>query len=437
MMDSGAAHTMRSSIPIAVRTILVFLLVSSSCAVLYITYRNTRNTADLADLSLESTALALAGSAESALRTEGTSATGKIREILSDRVVAYALIAGRDGTVLFHTNPAMAGRRLPDPGLERWLRSGVGTGRKVVLGTGIPAYEHDSILHRPDGTPELLRIVLHTAAADRIMSDARRMWWTVGGALVLLWGAGIFLERMFARQLHLAAEVERRERLSLIGQMTATLAHEIRNALGSVKGFAQLAGEKAGTPEARNGAISSALRGVARIESLVNDLLLFSREETYDTGIVDVPPLVREAVAIDIPEWTGAVEIAVPHGLTVRGDREKLRRVLSNGIRNAVQAMAERGVLRISATNEGPWVSLRIEDDGPGIPEEELPRLFSPFHTTKTDGTGLGLAYSKKAVEGMGGRIDLSNRTRGTGAVLSISLPSARGDGHAEIDPGR
>ena len=427
---------MSLALPITVRAVLLLFLLSSSGAVSYTTYRNTRNTASLADLSLESTALALSSSAESALRADRAGATGEIREILSDRVVAYALISGEDGTILFHTNAMMAGTRLPDPGLPGWLRSGVGYGRRMTLGTGLPAYEYNYILHRPGGASELLRIVLHTAAADRIVSDARRMWWTVAGVLALLWTAGILLERLFTRHFRLAAEMEKRERLSLIGQMTASLAHEIRNALGGVKGFAQLAGEKGGTPEGRDGAASAVLRGVARIESLVNDLLLFSREETYEAGPIDIPLLVRDTAAIDTAQWGGVVELALPPGICMRGDREKLQRVLSNGIRNAVQAMDDRGTLKISAEQEGPRVVLRIEDAGPGIPEEQLSRLFTPFHTTKTDGTGLGLAYSKKTVEGMGGRIGLANRKDGKGAVLSIHLPSAEGAGHAEIDPG-
>jgi signal transduction histidine kinase len=422
---------MRPALPFAVRAVLLLFLLTSSGAVLYTTYQNTQNAVSLAVLSLQSTALALSSSAEVALRTGRTGATGEIREILSDRVVAFALIAGEDGTILFHTNAMMAGTRLPDPGLPGWLHSGVAYGRRMTLGTGLPAYEYNYILHRPGGAPELLRIVLHTAAADRIVSDARRMWWTVAGVLALLWAVGILLERLFSRHFLLAAEMEKRERLSLIGQMTASLAHEIRNALGSVKGFAQLAGEKGGTPDARNGAVSVVLQGVARIESLVNDLLLFSREETYETASLDIVPLVREALAIDTAQWTGAVELSFPPGIRVRGDREKLRRVLSNGIRNAIQAMGDGGTLRISAEEEGSRVAIRIEDTGPGIPEEGRSRLFTPFHTTKTDGTGLGLAYSKKAVEGMGGRIGLSNRKNGKGAVLSILLPSAEGTGHA------
>jgi len=75
---------------------------------------------------------------------------------------------------------------------------------------------------------------------------------------------------------------------------------------------------------------------------------------------------------------------------------------------------------------ERSWAKIQIVDTGPGIPPEELPRLFTPFHTTKTDGTGLGLAYSQKVLEGMGGRIVLENREDRPGAVLKIYLSKTR-----------
>jgi signal transduction histidine kinase len=71
----------------------------------------------------------------------------------------------------------------------------------------------------------------------------------------------------------------------------------------------------------------------------------------------------------------------------------------------------------------GRWAEIRVEDTGPGIPGADLPKMFTPFHTTKADGTGLGLAYSKKAIEGMGGRIGIRNREGERGAVLWIRLP--------------
>jgi two-component system nitrogen regulation sensor histidine kinase NtrY len=163
----------------------------------------------------------------------------------------------------------------------------------------------------------------------------------------------------------------------------------------------------------------------------VNDLLVFSREETYESRPVDVAPLVREALETDASRWGGSVELSIPPGIRARADREKMRRVLANGIRNAVESMRDGGVLRITVGEEDRRIAIRIEDEGPGIPEPDRARLFTPFHTTKTDGTGLGLAYSRKVVEGMGGTIELSNRKEGKGAILSIHLPSAGGAGHA------
>jgi len=95
------------------------------------------------------------------------------------------------------------------------------------------------------------------------------------------------------------------------------------------------------------------------------------------------------------------------------------------GGRNAIQAMGDEGTLRIQTHPDGRWIKIRIEDTGPGIPAAEISRLFTPFHTTKAEGTGLGLAYSKKVIEGMAGKIELGNRERGTGAALNIYLLKA------------
>ncbi len=404
------------------RAVLFSFLLLSTAAVLYATGLNARTAQTLAESSLESTALALSTSAEIALRAGGTRAEGEIRDILSDRVVAYALIAGEVGTVFFHTNPGLVGTKLKETGLKEWLRSGKTYGRRIRLGTGLPAYEFNYLIRSPDGKAEILRLVLHTTRADRILSDARKMWWTVGAVLLLLWAVGIALERVLTRHLRLQAEVERRERLALIGQMTATLAHEIRNALGSVKGYTQWVEEKVEEGDPRKKALGTVLRGTERIESLVNDLLLFSREESYSFEPVDPIPLLKETVAAEASGWAGEVEVKTVPGMRALADPDKLRRVLLNGVRNAIQAMGGAGVLKITAQSEGHRLVIRIEDTGPGIPAGELPRLFTPFHTTKTDGTGLGLAYSRKVIEGMKGGIELSNREEG-GAVLAIHLP--------------
>jgi two-component system sensor histidine kinase HydH len=418
---------MRFTLLSTLRVILLVFLILSSFAIIYATNQNIRTVESLAVLALESTALSLSSSAENALRSGESRGGEEIRRIFSDRVVAYALIADKKGRILFHTNPRLVGSFLADESFRQEWPSVTASGRRIVLGTGLPAYEFNFILHSPDGAEELLRLVLHTTPADRIVSDARRMWWVGTGVLLLLWTVGILFERVLTRSLRLRVELEEKRQLALIGQMTAVLAHEIRNALGSIKGYAQWVDEKLDPPDPKKAGLAAVLRGTERIESLVQELLLFSRDETFKIEPLDPVPLLHEAVQSAASSWGGIVEFEKKPGTFAKADKEKLHRVFLNGVQNALQAMGEEGTLRVFVGRAGRWIQVVLEDNGPGIPEEEIPRLFTPFHTTKTDGTGLGLAYSKKVMEGMGGRISLRNREHERGAVLSIQL-SRTGD---------
>ena len=404
--------------------LFTFLLLSSA-AILYTTDQNIRMAESLADQALESTALSLSTSAEMELRAGHGQAGDHMQQLFSDRVVAYALIAHEDGKILFHTNPYLVGSLLAEKGLDDWLKSGKASGERITLKTGLPAFQFNYPLHRPDGQAEMLRLVLHTTPADRIISRTQRMWWPVGWVLGILWTLGILFERMFIRQFRLREELEKKERMALIGQMTAVLAHEIRNALGGIKGYAQWIGEKMDPADPKKTGVGFVLKGTDRIESLVNDLLLFSRDETYAVIPLEPEPLIRDALAQEASFWEGRVDLSVESGTRFLADREKLTRVLSNGIQNALQSMGKDGTLRLTVRSEGRRVEIQIEDSGPGIPKESIPLLFVPFHTTKTNGTGLGLAYSKKIIEGMGGTVTLFNRPEGPGACLSIRLPRA------------
>ena len=417
---------MRLSLLSILRLILLVFLIFSSFAIIYATNRNIRTVESLAALSLESTALSLSSSAESALRSGEGERGEEIRRIFSDRVVAYALIADKRGQILFHTNPRLSGSLLAEESFRQQWPSVTAFGRRITLGTGLPGYEFNYLLHAPDGAEELLRLVLHTSPADKIVEEAQRIWWTVGGLLIFLWAGGVILERLTTRHYRLQSDLEKKSRLALIGQMTAVLAHEIRNALGSLKGFAQWVDEKMEKADPRKAGMSAILQGTKRIEDLVSDLLLFSREEKYDRDDFDPAALIREILPSLTAAWKGEIVVETHSPLKARGDKEKTRRVLVNGIQNALQAMGEEGVLRISVHAERSWAKIQIEDTGPGIPPEELPRLFTPFYTTKTDGTGLGLAYSQKVLEGMGGRIVLENREDRPGAVLKIYLSKTR-----------
>lgn len=416
---------MRNYLPHIIRTVLSFLLAVFSITMIYSVHQSTQAARRLARTSLESTALAVSTAAENALRSSRTDRENEIRSILSDRVIAYALIASQDGAILFHTNDRLVGAKLPEGDFIRHRATGNVSSRRITLGTGIPAYEFNYTLHQPDGREELLRLTLHTADADLIAARAERMWWLVGLSLFLIWTAGVVLERVFTRYLHLQSLMEEQNRMTLIGQMSAVLAHEIRNALASVKGYAQWINEKLQESQSLKPATEAILQGTGRIESLVDELLVYARLEHYKLERVDLKEIVDEAAGGSLSGWQGKTEMDVQPGKYVLADREKLIRVLVNGLRNAVDAMSGKGTLRIASSSEGRWVNLRIEDTGPGITDDERRRLFTPFYTTKTEGTGLGLAYAKKVVDGMKGNIALENRDDKQGAILSIRLPAA------------
>lgn len=414
---SGHAHNM-------VRAGLTALLLFFSAMIVFTTWQSARVLTALAEQSLENTALALSHAAEKALRTQAD--RGEVRQVLSDRVVAYALIADGDGTILFHTNRELVGTRLPN---ERGTASAP-AGKRIVLGTGLPAYQYDYPLERVGKQSQMLRLVLTTTSADAIVARAERMWWALGAVLALLWTLGLLFERISMRSIRLEEKMERQRRLGLIGQMTAVLAHEIRNALGSVKGSVQLVDEKVPAADPLKPALALAIQGTQRIETLVNDLLLFAREESYRLEAFDLPELVREAARHALEDWEGEVLLDNLPQVRVAADREKLLRVLVNALKNTREAMSVPGRIEISISTKGRWTIMCIADTGTGIAAENIPRLFEPFFTTKTDGTGLGLAYAKKVVDGMLGDITLANRTDGPGAVLTIRLPSAGKEQH-------
>jgi signal transduction histidine kinase len=410
----------------AYRTLPVIAMVlAASAGILSATSLADRAVRTLAVQSLESTARGISLAAEQVLRAEEGRVV-QFERLFTDRIVAYALIAAADGSILFHTNPDLRGADFEDREAFHRLADGAASSRRELLGTGRPVLLYDRLLHQQEGPPALLRLALHTVETDRMTARIGRLWWSVGVVLALLWAGGLLVVVLAARSDKHRREAERGESLALIGQMTSTLAHEIRNAIGSVKGYAQLAAETTAAGDPRAQQLATVLRGVARIENLVGDLLLFSREERYLVADLDPAPLLS-TIASSAGPWQGSVELDLEPGLRVRADAEKLERVITNGVHNAVQAMGDSGLLRIVLQARGDRVAIRIEDTGNGIAPEALPKLFTPFYTTRTTGTGLGLAYAKKVVEGMGGTLELKNREGTAGAAFTVLLPRAGG----------
>lgn len=228
-----------------------------------------------------------------------------------------------------------------------------------------------------------------------------------------------------------------RDRLAALGEMAAGLAHEVKNPLGAIKGAAQLLGDPTGKLDATNREfVGIILEEVERLDRVVGSVLDYARPSKGDLGAVDVNAVVRRTIVVlgsdRTDDWD--VRTDLQEGLPfARADAEQLRQVLINLIRNAVQAMAGRGKvvvatrLRSEASLPGAperpgWVEISVRDEGPGIAPHILEKLFVPFFTTKPAGTGLGLAISQRAVEEMGGRIEVHSRP-GSGSTFCVVLP--------------
>jgi two-component system nitrogen regulation sensor histidine kinase GlnL len=219
--------------------------------------------------------------------------------------------------------------------------------------------------------------------------------------------------------------------------LAAGLAHEIKNPLAGLQGSAELLAREA-EGSAREYAQVIA-REAKRVDGLVRELLDLARPAVLQTASLDVHRILGEVAVLarGIPgaERVSFVERFDPSLPPVLGDEEKLKQVALNLVRNALDALAGRKKptviletsvaslrLRQASGRTRPLARLSVQDNGPGIPEPMLARLFTPFATSKPAGTGLGLAISRRIVEAHGGRIEVKNRGVG-GAEANVFLP--------------
>ncbi len=226
----------------------------------------------------------------------------------------------------------------------------------------------------------------------------------------------------------------RTERLAAVGRLAAGLAHEVGNPLGAISGYAALA--RARVPPDAPPELADAIDRIAaaadRIDGTVRDLLDFARASPPQLQPLAVAGLVAGAadMASAQSRFGGVpVDVEVPPDLPpVMGAERQLAQVLLNLLLNAGDAMQGSGRVTVRARADAGWVEIEVEDDGPGIPEANLPRVFDPFFTTKEvgHGTGLGLAVCYGLVTSQGGEIAAANAP-GRGARFTIRLRRARG----------
>lgn len=226
------------------------------------------------------------------------------------------------------------------------------------------------------------------------------------------------------RQLQINAS--RHDRLTALGEMAAQVAHEIRNPLGGIKGFASLLERDLQNDPDKKRLAQYIVEGADTLERLVAQVLNYSRPFHMDFKEEDLGKLLKEwkeslATGSD-SQHKITLSLKVKEPLQALVDKGLLKLALNNLANNAFQAMSEKGTLSITLSKEEQWAFIEVKDTGHGIPQEHLKKLFSPFFTTKADGNGLGLAEVHKVVQAHGGEITVESEP-GKWTLFTIKLP--------------
>ncbi|MDA8415297.1 MAG: ATP-binding protein [Desulfobacteraceae bacterium] len=238
------------------------------------------------------------------------------------------------------------------------------------------------------------------------------------------------LQAQSERIIAIEEQLRRSEKLSTLGEMAAVLAHEIRNPLGSIRGTAEILRDDYRPGDPKHEFIEIQIKETERLNHVVEDFLRMARQqpvELRDCSLREELETIMTLVSRDAHERGVALSLeAGTDPAMIRGDGEKLRQAFLNIILNALQATPTSGSVEIVLDRDETGFGIHFRDNGSGIAADNLQRIFEPFYTTKTDGTGLGLAVTRKIIEAHDGKMDIESKP-GQGTTVSIHLPLPTG----------
>ena len=248
----------------------------------------------------------------------------------------------------------------------------------------------------------------------------------------------VLIIRDLTRLRELETALRQADRLSMLGTLAAGLAHEVKNPLGGIRGAAQLLGMELNSASPLREYTDVVIREVERINDIIEELMDLARPRIDKMGETDLFRILRDIVLLQKEahrrrniEFNLHLDPSIP---PIRGDEALLTRLLLNLVKNAAEAVEANGKIDITTriamdyhlvsddNKPVPWVVVEVADDGPGINNADLEQIFTPFFTTKSQGTGLGLATCQKIADSHNGVIKARNRTE-RGAVFTLSLP--------------
>ncbi|WP_240647716.1 sensor histidine kinase [Paenibacillus nanensis] len=223
-------------------------------------------------------------------------------------------------------------------------------------------------------------------------------------------------------------ELQRSEKIEMISQLAASVAHEVRNPLQVTRGFLQLLGDRA-APDKNKTYMNLAISELDRASEIITDFLTFAKPGVDLTTYLNLSEEIHQIKAIVMPLISmqgGVLRVQVQEHIYIRGNSSKLKQALINMIKNSIEALGENGQISIRAErlDHSNKILICIEDNGEGIEPEDLKRLGEPYYSKKTKGTGLGLMVTYRIIEAMQGEITYESE-KGRGTKAYISIPAA------------
>jgi two-component system, NtrC family, sensor histidine kinase HydH len=300
------------------------------------------------------------------------------------------------------------------------LRGGLIAAGAALVGYLPHLAEPESTIAFGNYSAQLIALFLTSAVVGMVVDRERRRRKELQAALHEL-------DRVH-RELQAGIEQLRRaDRLSAVGQLAASLAHEIRNPLASIQGAVSVLDQSGSSDETCRELRAIIWKECGRLQRLLTGMLDFARPHPVEYGIVDVTQKLDQVINLVVHAAAKSrIELRsdVPPDISpLECDPEQLMQVILNLTLNAIQAMPDGGQIALSARQQGSEMIFHVRDQGVGIDAEHLDRIFDPFFTTKSNGTGLGLAVAHRIVSQLGGRIEVQANKPHKGMTFSVTLP--------------
>ena len=299
-----------------------------------------------------------------------------------------------------------------------------------IKGESVIGQYHDAVLNKPITDFLQDKKVIERGEISYVTPSGKRIW--LGLTLSPLKnneGATIGQILIFTDLTHLKAieaQMELRNKLSSLGEISAGIAHELRNPMGVIAGYTKLLSKKA--DDALRPTVDAISREIVVMDRIISDFLTFARPVELNLADIDLKVIIEYCVMSTAQKKHDDIDLQLEldNLPLVKGDEVLMRQAFINLIQNAFEAMPQGGKLIIRASASGDFLDITVADTGHGISENLKNKIFLPFFTTKEKGTGLGLAIVHKIVISHGGSIHVDSSDKGTAFRLRLPVRSAQ-----------